>query len=86
MKQQPKLVLTFYTSAGAMELERLCKAAGVPGRLAPVPRSITSDCGIGWTMPLADKPKLLAALNGRDHEIAGMHEINGMEHKTWKTK
>ena len=65
MKQQPKLVLTFYTSAGAMELERLCKAAGVPGRLAPVPRSITSDCGIGWTMPLADKPKLLAALNHR---------------------
>ena len=33
MKQQPKLVLTFYTSAGAMELERLCKATGVPGRL-----------------------------------------------------
>ncbi len=80
MKQQARLILTFYTSAGAMELERLCRAAGVPGRLAPVPRSITSDCGIGWSMALADKPKLLAALNGHDPEIAGMHEINGTEH------
>ena len=39
------LVVTFYTTSAAMAAEKACLAAAVPGRIIPVPRQITSDCG-----------------------------------------
>ena len=46
-----KCVVTFRTTAAAMEMERACKAEGVPGRLIPVPRTITAGCGMCWAAP-----------------------------------
>ena len=43
-----KCVVTFRTTTGAMTMERLCREQGVPGRLIPVPRSITAGCGMCW--------------------------------------
>ena len=46
-----KCVVTFRTTTGAMAMERSCKEAGLPGRLIPVPRSITAGCGLCWAAP-----------------------------------
>ncbi len=46
-----KLLVTFHTTAGAMAMEKYCKAQEAPGRLIPVPRSITADCGLCWMAP-----------------------------------
>ena len=46
-----KCVVTFRTTPGAMAMERLCREQGVPGRLIPVPRSITAGCGMCWAAP-----------------------------------
>ena len=43
--------MTFRTTTGAMAMEGACKAAGVPGRLIPVPRTITAGCGMCWSAP-----------------------------------
>ena len=48
MLQKTWLLVTFYTTAGVMAMERACKAASLPGRIVPVPRSITADCGLAW--------------------------------------
>ncbi len=48
-----KCVVTFRTTTGAMAMERACKSAGVPGRLIPVPRTITAGCGMCWAAPPA---------------------------------
>ena len=37
-----KCVVTFRTTAGAMAMEAACRAEGLPGRLIPVPRSVTA--------------------------------------------
>lgn len=67
------LLLTFYTTAGVMALERACTQAGLPGRIVPVPRSITADCGMAWrcepslrqqVVPLADP-----------NEVMGIYEL-----------
>ena len=42
------LLITFHTTAGAMAMEKRCRAAGLAGRLIPVPREITADCGLAW--------------------------------------
>lgn len=42
------LIVTFYTTSAAMAAEKACQQAGLDGRIIPVPRQITSDCGLGW--------------------------------------
>ena len=37
-KKEERFVVTFATTTGAMAMERACQAAGLPGRLIPVPR------------------------------------------------
>ena len=46
-----KCVVTFRTTTGAMAMEALCRERSVPGRLIPVPRSITAGCGMCWAAP-----------------------------------
>ena len=48
MEKKRWLLVTFHTTAGAMAMEKRCKEAELPGRLIPVPRSITADCGMAW--------------------------------------
>lgn len=47
-----RCVVTFGSTTGAMAMEDACKRAGVPGRLIPIPRSITAGCGMCWAAPL----------------------------------
>lgn len=47
-KKELKAVITFQNTTSAMAMEKLCKAKGLPGRLIPVPQSITAGCGLAW--------------------------------------
>jgi hypothetical protein len=47
-EKQLWLLITFPTTASAMALEEAFQQAGLPGRLIPVPTSITADCGLAW--------------------------------------
>ncbi len=70
-----RLVLTFYTTADAIATERLCKEKQIPGRLIPVPRELTSDCGIAWSMAPQDEKLLDAAMKKTPIEIAGRSKL-----------
>ena len=43
-----RLIVTFHTTSAAMAMEKYCKEENLPGRLIPVPREITSGCGMSW--------------------------------------
>ncbi len=58
----PKLYVTFHTTDEAMAAERVCRDAGIPGRLVPVPRALTSDCGISFRTEPAYQDRLAALL------------------------
>jgi len=49
-------------------MERFCMEHCLPGRLIPVPREITSGCGLAWKAAPEEK----AALAGQMRE-AGLH-------------
>ncbi len=51
-KKELKLVITFHTTADAMAMEKACKEHQAPGRLIPVPRSISAGCGLAWCADL----------------------------------
>ncbi len=71
-EKKPMAVFTFYTTAAAMAMEKLCRERGLPGRLGPTPRSVTSDCGIAWLAPLSDR-EILENAPGAP-EFAGVYE------------
>lgn len=53
--------------------EKACLAAAVPGRIIPVPRQITSDCGLGWRTPPETRPQVEALFTSLDLEVEGYH-------------
>ncbi|MCI2057410.1 MAG: DUF3343 domain-containing protein [Oscillibacter sp.] len=70
-----KLVVTFRTTAGAMAMEKACKAEAVPGRLIPVPRAITAGCGMCWAAP-PDSRDIIENLVIREHlDVDGLYDI-----------
>ena len=71
-EKKPMVVFTFYTTAAAIAMEKLCKNRGLPGRLGPTPRSVTSDCGIAWLASLPDR-EILENAPGAP-EFAGVFE------------
>lgn len=73
-RRQASCIVTFHTTADAMETERVCRAAGLPGRLIPAPRNLTADCGIAWCGPAETRPALEAALRAAGVEAAGLRE------------
>ena len=48
-----KIIVSFDSTFDVMECEQLCLAAGVPGRIMPLPGSITAGCGLCWVMPFS---------------------------------
>ncbi len=73
IKKQLWLVITFHTTAGAMAMERKCRAAGIDGRLIPVPRTITAGCGMAWRSAPSERARLVELLQGLDSE--GIYEL-----------
>ena len=67
------LVVTFFTTSAAMAAEKACQEAGLPGRVIPVPRQITADCGLGWRTEPENRPALEALFRARALEVDGWH-------------
>lgn len=72
-EKQQWLVVTFFTTSAAMAAERACAQAGLDGRIIPVPRQITSDCGLGWRAAPEDREATEALFTGLSLEVDGYY-------------
>ena len=68
------LAVTFHTTSEAMAMEKACKANAVPGRLIPVPRTISAGCGLAWCAGLEDIDIIRDVLNKVGIKEEDMHE------------
>ena len=73
-KKELKLIITFHTTADAMAMEKVCKEADAPGRLIPVPRVISSGCGLAWCAELSEREVLLSVMNKVGLKEEDIHE------------
>lgn len=73
-KKELKLVVTFYTTADAMAMEKACKEQNAPGRLIPVPRALSAGCGLAWCAGLDARDTLRLVMDRADIEGQDMHE------------
>lgn len=69
------LVVTFHTTAAAIGMEKLCAAHGLAGRLIPVPRALTADCGMAWRAEPNERAALEALASDAALEVDGFHEL-----------
>ncbi|MBQ2446260.1 MAG: DUF3343 domain-containing protein [Oscillospiraceae bacterium] len=69
------ILLTFSTTTEAMAMEAHASAHGLPGRLIPVPTVIHAGCGVCWKAPIAEKPRILAAMEKEQLPYEGFFEL-----------
>jgi len=59
------IVFLFPSVNHALKAEKLLKAAGVAHKLIPVPRQISSDCGVCLRITKEQRPEVAEALQGK---------------------
>ena len=67
-----KLVVLFHTSSHAIRAEKLLRRAGLTCKLVPVPRHLSSDCGVCARIDTAHHERACAVLREGRVEIVGV--------------
>ncbi len=62
-------VVLFHSTSGALQAEKLAKKASLKVKLIPVPRHLSSDCGLCLRFESADVENLRAILDARRVEF-----------------
>ena len=70
-----RLVISFRTTTAAMAMETLCQKEEIGGRIIPLPREISADCGLAWRAELSQRKELEALMRREKIEAAGIHEV-----------
>lgn len=73
IKQKTYLIVTFFTTAGAMAMEAHAATAGIPGKLISAPRKLSSDCGIAFRTDPEQKELLETMIHKDELEIEAIH-------------
>ena len=70
-----QLVIAFDTTAAALAFEAAAPAAGLTGRLIPVPTAITAGCGLAWRDAPASRDTASALLTREGIAGASLYEL-----------
>ncbi len=75
MTDELYIVILVYSTSYALRIEKVLVGAGISCKLIPVPRQISSDCGVCVRIARADREAALAAVETAGVEIEGVYEI-----------
>lgn len=75
-------IFTFYSTHFALKLESACKKENIPGKLIPVPRSISASCGTALRAGVEDREKIELLADKAGVEIEMVVEYFMEEHKS----
>lgn len=68
-------VVLFPSVSHCMRAESLLQAAGLSCKLIPVPRELSSDCGVALRFRWPDREAVAAALDDAALEYEGIHPL-----------
>lgn len=75
MSEQRHAVVIVYSTSYALRAEKVLNQAGIACKLIPVPRQISSDCGVCVRIDRADHEAALRVLDEAHVELEGIHDI-----------
>ena len=65
MEAPPYAVFLFPSVSHALKAEKILNAAGIAHKLIPVPRHISTDCGVCLRVAVEQQDQAAAALRGK---------------------
>jgi hypothetical protein len=68
-------VVLLYSTSHAIRAEKVLGNAGIACKLIPVPRQLSSDCGVCVRAGQADRQRARHVLEDAGVEIEGIHDI-----------
>ncbi len=68
-------VILVPSTSHALRAEKILQRAGIACKLIPVPRHLSSDCGVCVRIGREDETAARAALQQADLEIVGIYEV-----------
>ena len=68
-------VVLFYSSSHALRAEKVLQSMGISSKMIPVPRQLSSDCGMSLRFDRADADQVARALAEHQVPINGIHPI-----------
>ena len=72
---KPQGVFLFYTTSSALRAEQVLGAAGIPVKLIPTPRQLSSDCGVALRFDWEQHAKAEGLLREAKVETAGVQAL-----------
>ncbi|RME35276.1 MAG: DUF3343 domain-containing protein [Thermoflexia bacterium] len=63
------------STSHALRAEKVLKAAGIACKLIPVPRHLSSDCGVCVRIQREDREAALRALEAANVAIEGVYDV-----------
>lgn len=82
MSEKVYCIFTFYSIHYALKLEMSCRNENVPGKLIPVPRSISASCGTAFRGEMTDREKIAQIAKKDGVEIETVVEYRVTEQKS----
>ncbi len=79
-------LFTFLSSHHTLKAEKLCRATGIPTAFIPLPREISSDCGVALIIRPEVCQDLEELLGQKGIPVQGVHRIlrEGREARLWQ--
>jgi hypothetical protein len=71
---------TFATTSMALLFERACRKAGISARIAPVPRRLSSSCGLACDFPCESWGAVESVVRESRIEVSGFHEMESQRY------
>ncbi len=68
-------VILLYSTSHAIRAEKVLNGAGIRSKMIPVPRHLSSNCGVCVRIDRDDCQAALQALEAIGLEIEGVHDI-----------
>lgn len=75
MRTKSYAVVLVYSTGHAIKAEKAIKAQGIECKLIPVPRHLSSDCGVCVRLPAEDVDEISALLDAKQIEFDAIHMI-----------
>lgn len=66
LKKELHLIITFRDTVMAIRMEKAMKEAGLPGRIIPLPGTISAGCGLCFMAPLEARAALEQEMKRQD--------------------
>jgi len=79
MKGETRCIITFFTVHQALRAEKVLMEEGLKITMIPVPREISSDCGVALAFACGDEMRVKAVLDSNTVKIECIHHLERKE-------